>query len=136
MYIGHNHPKVTEAVLAQVPLGTTFFANNEHGIRLAAAIVDAMPCVEQVRFVSSGSEADLYAMRLARAYRKRPKIVKFEGGYHGMSDHGLMSLSPKREAKNESRTWMATFPDQRDLGRCPSKKLQITSAVVRFFSPR
>ena len=59
MYIGHNHPKVTEAVLAQVPKGTTFFANNEHGIRLAAAIVDAMPCVEQVRFVSSGSEADL-----------------------------------------------------------------------------
>jgi len=102
MYIGHNHPKVTEAVLAQVPLGTTFFANNEHGIRLAAAIVDAMPCVEQVRFVSSGSEADLYAMRLARAYRKRPKIVKFEGGYHGMSDWGLMSLAPKK---------LANFPE-------------------------
>jgi glutamate-1-semialdehyde 2,1-aminomutase len=102
MYIGHNHPKVTEAVLAQVPKGTTFFANNEHGIRLAAAIVDAMPCVEQVRFVSSGSEADLYAMRLARAYRKRPKIVKFEGGYHGMSDWGLMSLAPKK---------LANFPE-------------------------
>lgn len=102
MYIGHNHPKVTEAVLAQVPKGTTFFANNEHGIHLAAAIVDAVPCVEQVRFVSSGSEADLYAMRLARAYRKRSKIVKFEGGYHGMSDWGLMSLAPKR---------LANFPE-------------------------
>jgi glutamate-1-semialdehyde 2,1-aminomutase len=49
-----------------------------------------------VRFVSTGSEADLYAMRLARAFRKRDKILKFEGGYHGMSDYGLMSLAPKR----------------------------------------
>jgi glutamate-1-semialdehyde 2,1-aminomutase len=51
-----------------------------------------------VRFVSSGSEADLYAMRVARAYKKRDKILKFEGGYHGMSDYGLMSLAPKRLA--------------------------------------
>jgi glutamate-1-semialdehyde 2,1-aminomutase len=83
-------------VLQQVPLGTTFFANNEHGIRLAEAIVDAVPCAEQVRFVSSGTEADLYAMRLARAWSKREKILKFEGGYHGMSDYALISLAPKR----------------------------------------
>jgi glutamate-1-semialdehyde 2,1-aminomutase len=79
-----------------VATGTTFFANNEHGIRLAAEIVDAVACAEKVRFVSSGSEADAYAMRLARAYTGRDKILKFEGGYHGMSDYGLMSLSPKR----------------------------------------
>jgi glutamate-1-semialdehyde 2,1-aminomutase len=96
MLVGHAHPEVTEAVLQQVPLGTTFFANNEHGIRLAAEIVDAVPCAEKVRFVSSGTEADLYAMRLARAFRKRDKILKFEGGYHGMSDYALMSLAPKR----------------------------------------
>ena len=96
MLVGHAHPEVVAAVQEQVPLGTTFFVNNEHGIELAAAIVDAVPCAEQVRFVSSGSEADLYAMRLARAFRKRDKILKFEGGYHGMSDYGLMSLSPKR----------------------------------------
>ena len=98
MFIGHAHPEVTEAVLAQVPRGTTFFANNEHGIRLADAIVEAVPCAEQVRFVSSGSEADMYAMRAARAFRKRDRILKFEGGYHGMSDWGLMSLAPKRLA--------------------------------------
>lgn len=98
MFIGHAHPAVTEAVLAQVPLGTTYFANNPSGIELAAAIVDAVPCAQQVRFVSSGSEADMYAMRLARAFTGREKILKFEGGYHGMSDHGLMSLAPKREA--------------------------------------
>ncbi|WP_431268323.1 aminotransferase class III-fold pyridoxal phosphate-dependent enzyme [Dankookia sp. P2] len=98
MFIGHAHPEVTEAVLAQVPRGTTFFANNEHGIRLAEAIVEAMPCAEQVRFVSSGSEADMYAMRVARAFRGRDRILKSEGGYHGMSDWGLMSLAPKRLA--------------------------------------
>jgi len=98
MFIGHCHPEVVEAVLAQVPKGSTFFANNEHGIQLAEAIVDALPCADQVRFVSSGSEADMYAMRAARAYRRREKILKFEGGYHGMSDYGLMSLAPKRLA--------------------------------------
>jgi glutamate-1-semialdehyde 2,1-aminomutase len=96
MFIGHSHPEVVEAVQAQIPRGTTFFANNEHGIKLAAEIVDAVPCAEKVRFVSSGTEADLYAMRVARAFRKRDKILKFEGGYHGMSDYSLMSLAPKR----------------------------------------
>jgi glutamate-1-semialdehyde 2,1-aminomutase len=95
MFIGHAHPKVTEAVQSQVPLGTTFFGNNRHGIALAEAIVDAVPCAEQVRFVCSGTEADLYAMRAARAFRKRDKILKFEGGYHGMSDYALVSLAPK-----------------------------------------
>ncbi len=96
MFVGHAHPEVTAAVQAQVPLGTTFFGNNRHGIALAEAICDAVPCADQVRFVCSGTEADLYAMRAARAFRKRDKILKFEGGYHGMSDYALMSLAPKR----------------------------------------
>jgi glutamate-1-semialdehyde 2,1-aminomutase len=96
MLVGHAHPEVVEVVQRVAATGTTFFANNEFGIRLAAEIVEAVPCAEKVRFVSSGSEADLYAMRLARAYRNRDKILKFEGGYHGMSDYGLMSLAPKR----------------------------------------
>jgi glutamate-1-semialdehyde 2,1-aminomutase len=95
MFIGHAHPEVTAAVQAQVPLGTTFFGNNRHGIALAEAICDAVPCADQVRFVCSGTEADLYAMRAARAFRKRDKILKFEGGYHGMSDYALVSLAPK-----------------------------------------
>ena len=68
------------------------------GIELAEAIVDAVPCcAEQVRFVTSGGEADMYAIRLARAFTgKRDKIVKFEGGYHGMSAEAQMSLAPAR----------------------------------------
>jgi len=96
MFIGHGHPEVTAAVQAQVPQGTTFFANNRHGIQLAEEIVAAMACAEQVRFVCTGTEADLYAMRVARAFRRKDKILKFEGGYHGMSDFSLMSLAPKR----------------------------------------
>jgi len=96
MIVGHAHPEVVEVVQQVAASGTTFFANNEHGIRLAAEIVDAVACAEKVRFVSTGSEADAYAMRLARAHKKRDKILKFEGGYHGMSDYGLMSLAPKR----------------------------------------
>jgi len=96
MFIGHAHPAVVEAVQAQIPRGVTFFANSEPGIRLAAAIVDAMPCADQVRFTSTGTEADVYAMRVARAFRGRDKVLKFEGGFHGMSEYSLQSLAPKR----------------------------------------
>src|SRR3978361_1367805 len=84
MLVGHAHPEVTQAVLDQVPRGTTFFANNEPAIQLAAEIVDAVACAEKVRFVSSGTEADFYAMRLARPFPPRAKILKFDGGYHRM----------------------------------------------------
>jgi len=96
MLLGHAHPDVVAAVQEQVARGSTFFANNSAGIRLAEAIVEAVPCAEKVRFVSTGTEATHYAMRLARAYRKRDKIMKFEGGFHGMGDWALMSMAPKR----------------------------------------
>jgi glutamate-1-semialdehyde 2,1-aminomutase len=94
MLVGHGHPEVMEAVLEQLPKGMTFFANNSKGIELAEEIVRAVPCAEQVRYVSSGGEADMYAMRLARAFTGRDKILKFEGGYHGMSAEAQMSLAP------------------------------------------
>ncbi|MBV9250928.1 MAG: aminotransferase class III-fold pyridoxal phosphate-dependent enzyme [Acetobacteraceae bacterium] len=96
MFVGHCHPEVVEAVREQLGRGFTFFANNEYGIRLAAELVDAVPCAEQVRFVSSGTEADAFAMRVARAFRGRDKIMKFEGAFHGMSDPALMSWAPKQ----------------------------------------
>ena len=96
MLLGHGHPEVMEAVLEQLPKGMTFFANNSKGIELAEAIVEAVPCCEQVRFVASGGEADMYAIRLARAYTGRDKILKFEGGYHGMSAEAQMSLAPDK----------------------------------------
>ena len=97
MLLGHGHPEVMEAVLEQLPRGMTFFANNAKGIELAEAIVEAVPCCEQVRFVTSGGEADMYAIRLARAYTGKHKILKFEGGYHGMSAEAQMSLAPSKQ---------------------------------------
>ena len=85
-----------EAVREQLDIGMTFFANNAAGLELAEAICDAVPCAEQLRYVSTGGEADMYAMRLARAHTGRSKIMKFEGGYHGMSAEALMSLAPSR----------------------------------------
>lgn len=96
MLLGHGHPEVLEAVYEQLPKGMTFFANNSKAIELAEAIIDATPCAQQLRYVSSGGEADMYAMRLARAYTGRNKILKFEGGYHGMSAEAQMSLAPDR----------------------------------------
>ncbi|MEO0391423.1 MAG: aminotransferase class III-fold pyridoxal phosphate-dependent enzyme [Pseudomonadota bacterium] len=96
MLLGHGHPEVLEAVAEQMPKGMTFFASNTAGIELAEAIVEAVPCAEQVRYVSSGGEADMYAIRLARAYTGRDKILKCEGGYHGMSAEAQMSLAPDR----------------------------------------
>lgn len=97
MLLGHGHPEVMEAVLEQLPRGMTFFANNAKGVALAEAIVEAVPCCEQVRFVTSGGEADMFAIRLSRAYTGKTKILKFEGGYHGMSAEAQMSLAPKRD---------------------------------------
>lgn len=98
MLLGHGHPEVLEAVEEQLPKGLTFFANNAAGIELAEQICDAMACGEQVRYVTSGGEADMYAMRLARAFTGRDKIMKFEGGYHGMSAEAQMSLAPEKLA--------------------------------------
>src|SRR5712671_118432 len=134
MFVGHAHPEVTAAVQAQVPLGTTFFGNNRHGIALAEAICDAVPCADQVRFVCSGTEADLYAMRAARAFRKRDKILKFEGGYHGMSDYSLMSLAPRRPGN-----FPQPIPDSAGIPRslrdeilvAPFNDLEVVAGLVR-----
>lgn len=97
MLLGHGHPEVLEAVLDQIPRGMTFFANNALGIELAEEITRAVPCAEQVRFTASGGEADMFAIRLARAATGRTRIIKFEGGYHGMCAEAQMSLAPDRK---------------------------------------
>src|SRR3546814_9512520 len=134
MLIGHGHPDVNAAVAEQLPNGTTFFANNRHGIRLAEEIVAAVPCAEKVRFVPSGTEADFYAMRLARAFRKRDKILKFEGGYHGMSDYGLMSLWPKRPGNfPQAAPDSAGIPDiiRQEMLVAPYNDIEAAVALIR-----
>ncbi len=90
MILGHNHPEVIAAVHAAVDRGLSFGAVTEGEIAIAEEVAKIMDNVEQVRFVSSGTEAGMSAIRLARGYTNRNKIIKFEGCYHGHSDSLLV----------------------------------------------
>ncbi len=90
LIFGHAHPKIVEAVRKQAGLGTSFGASTELEIDLAQKVVEAVPSIETVRLVSSGTEATLSALRLARGFTGRDKIVKFEGCYHGHGDSLLV----------------------------------------------
>jgi glutamate-1-semialdehyde 2,1-aminomutase len=91
LLLGHNHPLVNEAIHTAVDRGTSYGAPCADEIRLAQAIVDAVPSVEMVRMVNSGTEAAMSALRLARGYTGRNKLIKFHGGYHGHADPFLAS---------------------------------------------
>jgi glutamate-1-semialdehyde 2,1-aminomutase len=86
LVFGHADPETVEAVRDAVGDGTTYGATTEREVELAAEIVDAFPSIEQVRLVSSGTEAAMTAIRLARGATKRDRILKFAGCYHGHSD--------------------------------------------------
>ncbi|UCH29076.1 MAG: aspartate aminotransferase family protein [Myxococcales bacterium] len=89
--LGHAHPAVLEALRTVPEGGTSHLVINEHAVKLGQKIIEHIPCAEMVSLHSSGSEATFFAMRLARVYRKRDKILKFEGAYHGMNDYAMMS---------------------------------------------
>src|SRR6202451_97323 len=90
MILGHAHPQVIQAVQEVAADGLSFGAPTELETRLARRVVELMPSIELVRFVSSGTEATMSAIRLARAFTGRDTIVKFEGCYHGHSDSLLI----------------------------------------------
>jgi glutamate-1-semialdehyde 2,1-aminomutase len=89
MLLGHAHPAVNEAIAAQARRGTSFGVTTELELQLATLITKAIPFIEKIRFVSSGTEATMSAVRLARGVTKRDFIIKFEGCYHGHADSFL-----------------------------------------------
>jgi glutamate-1-semialdehyde 2,1-aminomutase len=122
MILGHRHKKVQKAIDKALKNGYTFGASTKNEIKLAKIVCDAFPGMDKVRFVNSGTEAVLSALRLARAYTGKDKIIKFSGCYHGHSDallvaagSGLITLSlpgskgvPEGAVKN---TLIANFND-------------------------
>jgi hypothetical protein len=86
LILGHSNPEVIEAIIQAARNGTSFGASTPSEADLAALVIEAFPAIEKVRFVSSGTEATMSAIRLARAATGRKIIVKFEGCYHGHSD--------------------------------------------------
>ena len=92
--LGHGHPGVAAAVEQRLHKGTTYFFLNEPEIQLAKKLVEAIPCADCVHYTGSGTEATYYALRIARAFTGRSKILKFEGAWHGMHDYGLFGTVP------------------------------------------
>ncbi len=93
LLLGHGHPAVKEAVHRQYDLGTHPGACHQLEVRWASLIKQLVPCAERIRFHSSGTEANLMALRLARAYTGRTKLVHFTGHFHGWSDHVAFGVS-------------------------------------------
>ncbi|MES2274020.1 MAG: glutamate-1-semialdehyde 2,1-aminomutase [Chlamydiota bacterium] len=104
LILGHAHPEVVKAACAQVAKGSSFGIATEIEERIAAKIVHLIPSVEKIRFVSSGTEATMTAMRLARGFTERPKIIKFTGHYHGHSDGLLVQAGSGAAGLNSAGT--------------------------------
>ena len=122
MLLGHQPEAVTKAVQEALLKGSTYGAPTAAEVEIAKLIVDAVPSVEMVRMVNSGTEATMSAIRLARGYTKRNKLVKFEGCYHGHADHLLIKAgsgaltfgvpsSPGVPESIASETLSATYND-------------------------
>jgi len=94
MILGHAHPKIVEAIHHQAARGTAFAAANPVEVELATLMCERVPSLDAVRFCNSGTEATMFAMRLARAFTGRPKIARIEGGYHGTHDYAEVSTHP------------------------------------------
>ncbi len=91
MILGHGHPRVVEAVQRALHRGTSFGAPTEAESELASLLIEAVPSLEKVRLVNSGTEATMSAIRLARGYTGRDLIIKFAGNYHGHVDSLLVA---------------------------------------------
>ena len=94
MILGHAHPKIVEAIRHQATRGTGFAAANPVEVELATLLCERVPSLDAVRFCNSGTEATMFAMRLARAFTGRQKIARIEGGYHGTHDYAEVSTHP------------------------------------------
>lgn len=135
LILGHNDPAVTEAVHRQLDKGTHFGAGHDTEIRWAEQVRKLIPSAELVRFTSSGTEANLLAMRLARAYTGRSGILKFDGHFHGWSDYLIKGEKPPFESgtmpgvpDDVLRTVAVLPPD--DLGALEERLVQGDIAAV------
>ena len=96
MILGHSHPKVVKAIQNQTIQGTAFSGPTESQIELAKILCNNIPSIDLIRFTNSGTEATMMAIRAARAFTKKSKLVKVEGGYHGSHEFVSISVYPKK----------------------------------------
>jgi glutamate-1-semialdehyde 2,1-aminomutase len=135
--LGHAHPAVVRAVSERLACGAAYYALNEPAILLAEELCRVVPCAEMVKFWNSGSEATSHAMRLARAFTGREKIVKFEGAWFGGYDWALMSIAPQSPPD-----FPTPVPDSAGIPSCitneiliaPFNDLVCTTHIVERFA--
>ena len=141
LVLGHAHPAVVQILQKAAERGTSFGALTELEVELARIVTSAVPSMERVRFVNSGTEATMSALRRARAYTKRDKVLKFEGGYHGHSDgllakagSGVATLSLPDSAgvpaSFTSETLLAPFNDRDALTRIFAEHADEIAALI------
>ena len=134
--VGHAHPKVLEAATATASKGANFAAVNRPMVELAERIADLSPCVERIRFVASGTEATMLCLRTARAATGRPKILKFEGAYHGQHPEGVTSLigsdPPELPEPDSSGTGAPSV--ERDVLVAPYNDLAATRKILTDYA--
>lgn len=139
LVLGHSHPEIVEAVKKQLELGSAYGVPSEKEIELARDVVKRVPCADMVRFVNSGTEATMSAIRLARAATGKKKIIKFEGSYHGAHDYvlvksgsGAMGLpdSPGVPEDTTKNTILIPFNDPDALEDLIKKQKDQIAAVI------
>src|SRR5262245_22817809 len=131
--LGHAHPAVVDTVRRQAALGSNFAYVSAPALELGEEIQRAVPCAERLRFCASGTEATAYAVRLARAYTGRPRVLKFEGAYHGANEIGTVSLFPRRLHEfPRGEPTSAGLPTSAvaDVLVAPFNDLAVTEAIV------
>ncbi|WP_413430977.1 aspartate aminotransferase family protein [Crateriforma spongiae] len=106
--VGHSHPDVVSAVSRRITQGANFAYVTEESIEVAEEIVRISPACDTVRFAASGSEATHYCVRMARGFTGRPKVMKFEGAYHGAHDFGVASVFPQQPPPHPKVDWSGT----------------------------
>lgn len=141
MILGHTHPAVTQAIIEQTEKGTSFGTPTELETEIADLVVNNVPNIDKIRFVNSGTEACMSAIRLARGYTNREKIIKFEGCYHGHSDAFLIEAgsglatfgkpnSPGVTQGTAKDTLLATYNDIESVKNIFSQNAEQIAAVI------
>ena len=131
--LGHAHPAIVEAVRRRAALGSNFAYVTDASLALAEELARAVPCAERLRFCASGTEATAYAVRLARAYTGRARVLKFEGAYHGANEVGTVSLFPRRLLafpQGEPTSAGVTAGAVADVLVAPYNDLRATAAIL------
>lgn len=133
LLLGHSHPAVKDAVLRAIEDGTSYGAPTEKEIMLAELIVEMVPSIEMVRLVNSGTEATMTAIRLARAFTERDKIIKIEGCYHGHGDSFLIKAGSGATTLGEPNSPGVTSAVSQDTLIAPYNDAQAVESLYTAY---